>query len=202
MQLYLLLSNGFNKKNISVLHDRRTLTKVQEKTGIQFYQTLVIQSGLPYAQMWGFPGRPTMLVSSMLLTEFNAEEREYVYLHEIGHYHYQHSIKEAVVFVLMYILGAIILLFLSSTLVVSLLAVLIGAITGIWNIQIARLFEYQADQFALSHLENPHAMKSATEKFKKAYPGVPEHSLKRMLFYRGVPYSERIKMAEEKIKGR
>ena len=83
----------------------------------------------------------------------------------------------------------------------GLLFVGVGLMFGIFMIQIGKVNEIQADRYALKHMTNPQGMISATEIFKKNYHETAfyKNPVTKFLFYRGNPYANRMKMAEEEI---
>lgn len=151
----------------------------------------------------GIPGRPIMILSSALYKTFNNSEKEYVILHEAGHSKLNHSIKEAVVFIVLFIVMVFVQrdFFATNSLFTALL---LGVAAGISNIQIARLFEHEADNFAVRRMADPQGMIGATKKFIDAYKKItpPENSFVHLLFYRGAPYSKRIAKAQIEMERR
>lgn len=149
--------------------------------------------------MIGIPNAPYLILSKNLYENFNQGELEYVLLHEVGHYVLAHGIQEAIVFFMLFIVGCLILRKFSRKTV--LLIILMNFIFGISLIQFGRLHEYQADHYVVSKIQNPEGMILATRKFQNFYGVHFTYSGSNpfiRLFYRSVPYEDRIKIAEGK----
>ena len=74
-------------------------------------------------------------------------------------------------------------------------------------IQMSRIFEYEADNFAVKHITNPSGMITATQKFEKAYASRElvrhdEDTILGKFIYVGIPYNERVRNAEGERKKR
>lgn len=163
----------------------------------------IMNSEKPFAQMAGLPGNPFMIISKNLYTTFSKDELEYVILHETAHYKYNHTLKELGVFMFSYLTCALIVMLVKDSFAWIISIPLLTLAITISNIQIARLFEHQADEYAARTMHNPHGMISATKRFMSFYGTIPpETSRRRKLFYRGTPYSERIRIAEKEIEKR
>lgn len=170
---------------------------IREKTGVKINTFYMVNSDFLFGGMTGIPTKPIMTISRGMYESFSPQELHYILLHETGHYILNHLIKELI------IQGGIILvaflLFRSakySTLPLIILALVLAVVAAIAVIQIMRRFEWEADDYALRHLEQPGSMIEATKKLKAAWRGPDDNSLKQILFYRGVPYSQRIEHAQ------
>jgi Zn-dependent protease with chaperone function len=199
-QIVLLLSSAPRSRASRDLKDPSLLSRIGDVSGLQLTAISIIDSHLPYGLLVGLANHPTMVFSTALYDSFTREEREYVALHEAAHAKFGHNAKEAVVFMISYLLGCALLLLFSGTLSWIIAVPLLGIVIGATNIQFARLFELQAERFAVEHVSNPHAVITATEKFRAAYAASAprERSLRRRLFYRAVPYDTRIALAKER----
>ena len=170
---------------------------IQQKTGVTISYFYIVNSDSTFGGMTGIPTRPIMTISKRMYESFTRDELEYVILHEAGHYVKGHTVKEALVQLIVIVLGFSVFKMLkmpSAPILVG--AVVSGIACGIVMIQFARSFEWEADAYALQHLEDPQSMIRATQKLQAAWLGPSDESLTRKLFYRGIPYSERIKHAE------
>ena len=103
------------------------------------------------------------------------------------------------------ILGLVLLIYGITTVVTQNLSTvptfLLGLIFGIIMIRLGRLHEYEADSYSLSQMTNPEGMISATNKFQ-AYYSSHKNKLMETLFYRGNPFSNRLRMAKSEISRR
>lgn len=200
MTLQLNLTSIGNKHQIlTKVTDSSLITLIKEKTGLQLESFQIIASDQPHAAMIGIPGHPFMTVSSDLNDTFTDSEKEYVVLHETGHYLLNHTIKETLFGLFLFVIGCFVIrrhrkLYLIPT---------IGIMFGLLCIQYGMVSEKEADRFALSHITNPNGMITATEKFRTAhYPPLDDYSPLWPIFYRSNPYHVRIEMAEREIKSR
>ncbi len=200
MQINLFLSSlGKGKKPITFIKDSNISELLLEKARVKINKIKISESSLFFGAMVGIPGKPQLFISRKLYEDFNKDELEYVVLHEVGHYKLGHSIKELALGILFFVTGSFILIKFSSLL----LAVLLGLFFGILMIQIAKLKEIEADNFALKRVDKPQGMITATQKLFKAWEyKSSQNPIIRFLFYRGNPYNNRIKMAETEIKKR
>lgn len=131
----------------------------------------------------------------MLYETFDQQATEYILLHELGHYQRNHTVRELLWVVGLVVLGTIILKRSKINLPKGVLGLVLGVIMGISLIQIGRGHEYEADWYALSKLDHPQAMVTATENLQKYATRAPR--LIERLLYRRVPYEKRIEMAQE-----
>lgn len=139
-----------------------------------------------WVQIW-------LLFSSRLWSDFTKSEIEYVALHETGHFVLEHPLKEFLAAVGLVLIGW--LLIYKNPDWTSGFVAFWGFIFGLLLIQLGKKHEYEADRFAASKLEDTRSMISATAKFEAFYSRPP--SIFQWLFYRGVPYVERVKIARE-----
>ncbi len=197
LKLY-LSSLGQKQQILTEIKDSPLIELIESKTNLKLHSFRMVASPRLYAAMIGIPGRPYMVLSSRLNDEFSDSEKEYVVLHEIGHYLLHHSIKESAFFLILFIIGCLIVRSRSP-----LIIPVIGVVFGLLYIQFGMRSEYEADNFSVTHITDPRGMISATEKFKNAHdPPLDDYSPMWPLLYRSTPYHERVNMAEEEIKTR
>lgn len=197
LSLY-LTSIGQKQQVLTEIKESPLIDLIETKTGLKLQSFRIIASPRLYAVMIGVPGNPYMLLSSRLNQEFTDSEKEYVVLHETGHYLLHHTIKEGVFFVLLFIVGALIIHHRSKYLIP-----IVGVILGLLYIQFGTLSEYEADRFTVKQMTDPQGMITATEKFKNAhFPPLDDYSMRWKLFYRSVPYHDRIELAKKEIAAR
>src|SRR4030066_1530533 len=98
-----LTSIGQKQQILTEIKNSPQISLIKSKTGLQLESFRIIASPRLYAVMIGVPGKPYMLLSSRLNQEFTDSEKEYVVLHETGHYLLHHAIKEGIFFVLLFI---------------------------------------------------------------------------------------------------
>ncbi len=195
LQIKLLLTSLTpNKKSTTILGDKKLLNMVKTKTGYNLKTIYIINSNRPFGMMSGI-FKPHLILSQKLHQEFNEDETEYVLLHEMGHFLLHHNLKEVVVGIIILVAGATTISYYNIGLLAS---TFLSFAFGILMIQVARQYEYQADSYALKRTGNPKGMITATQKFQQAY-SPPRNKLLDILFYRGNPFANRIKMAKAEI---
>lgn len=175
---------------------------ILEKTGVRIDSLQIINSDHPYGAMVGIPGAPYLILSKYLYEKFSPKELEYVLLHETGHYAMNHAVKEGVVFFLLFAIGSVVVHKIKAKKRVVFGILILGLIFGIALIQLGRKNEYEADHYAANRISDPQGMILATQKFQNFYG--PKftyggNSFFIKLFYRSVPYSDRILIAKEEI---
>lgn len=204
MSLVLLVSSiRKGKRPVVVVKNPALIQLIYRKTRLYLKSIRISASEKPWGMMVGLPRYPYMILSSQLMKTFNADEIEYVVLHEAGHYVLAHSAKLAILFVSFIIFGSITV----TDIPIPFIWVPITLFIGLIMIQASRLCEYEADAFALYHLTNPKGMISATKKFEKAYHHFgpvrhDEDTLLGRLIYMGIPYNARIRSAEREMQKR
>lgn len=190
-----LTSLGQKQQVLTEVKDSPLTEVIENKTGLTLNSFRIIASPKLYAVMIGVPNSPYMMLSSRLNQDFTDSEKEYVALHETGHYLLHHSIKEALFFALLFILGCF-LIRKRPWYFIPILGILLGLI----YIQFGMRSEYEADHFAVTHITDPQGMITATEKFKyQNFPPKDDTGLKWKLLYRSVPYQERIEIAKQEM---
>lgn len=188
-------SFGQKQQILTEIKDSPLINLIKSKTGLQLTSFRIITSPRLYAVMIGLPGKPYMLLSSRVNQEFTNNEKEFVVLHEVGHYLLHHAIKEAIFFIMLFTLGVFVI-HKRPWFVVP----IVGVLFGLLYIQFGMRSELEADHFAASHMTDPNGMITATEKFKNAHnPPLDDYSLAWKLFYRSVPYHNRVAIANEEI---
>ncbi|MEP7167398.1 MAG: M48 family metalloprotease [Candidatus Woesebacteria bacterium] len=182
-----------------VEHNPAIVNFLEKEGKLKITSYTVVNSGKPFAAIGGFPGFPRLYLSQNLLDTFTPEEMHYVLLHEVGHVNRQHGLREILLMIavisMVWSLFAKIQLWSKPYKTQMVVACIAGIVLGIIMIQFERIHEYEADYFAIEHLENPQGMITAAQKLRAAW-GAPEHqTLIRELFYRGVPYDAKVAMA-------
>lgn len=191
-------SIGQKQQLLTEIKESPLITLIQSKTGLLLNSFKIITSPRPYGVMIGIPNKPYMMLSSQLNQDFTDSEKEYVVLHETGHYQLHHSIKELIFFITFFIIGCFIIRKLPLYFIP-----IIGIAFGLLNIQYAMRSEYEADRFAVSHITDPQGMITATEKFRNAhFPPLDDYSPLWPVLYRSTPYHVRIEMANKEIERR
>lgn len=175
---------------------------ITNKTGVQLSVFYISQSSEIFGMMSGIPGHPTMLLSEPLYKTFDYDELQFVLLHEMGHLVLQHTLKELALGAVLAILGILLLKRVKNFKQALILSAILGSIFGVIALQYGKLNEYAADQFAIDRMNNPTGAIDAAYKFKDAYNQPEKDSLKFILFYRRIPYYERIEIAKREIERR
>ena len=199
--ILLFISSLRNPRETSkVIVDKALFNLLKQKAGIKISSIKILNSKKFFGMMIGIPTKPILIMSRNVYERFNKDEIEYVILHEIGHYILGHSVKLAVLQIIFIIIGLSVLLSIPTQTIYLVLAPFFAVIFGIIYIQIARITEYEADNYALKKIKDPKGMITASKKFRAANTSVVvKHSLLGKLFSVGVPYSQRIKMAEWRL---
>lgn len=205
ISLYLFAISIKGKNDtIQKIQDKTLLDLVYKKTGLLLESIRISSAKRLYGMMIGLPGKPYMILSKGLYESFDHNEKEYVVLHEAGHYLLGHSKKLAVSYFTLLIISFLFTISVQSLFIWVCVAVLIG----ILQIQVSRMCEYEADAFTLEHITNPQGMINATQKFEKQFlfPGrfirLDEDTLIGRLIYISIPYNIRKRRAYEEIQRR
>ena len=193
----LIKSIGASNAAITRRENTELTDYIKTQTGVHIPSFYLIQSDSVFASMTGIPTNPIMTISKGMYDSFSPEELHYIVLHETGHYALWHTVQElllqcAVIIIAFFVFRS----FTHHALIMIAIAAASAMVSGIVMIQITRGWERQADMYALERLHDPRAMITATRKLAAAWGGPADDSLLRVLFYRGVPYSERIRNAE------
>lgn len=210
---FLYLSNRFQvntfakqlfreKGKVKELKDKQIFDNVFKKTGLKLRSIKLFESETPFGMMPGIPWRSDMILSTNLYKTFSKDELEYVVMHEVGHCKMWHTVKFAFIEILFAMLGLNFLYFLPKNDLLILASILAGVVYAIIFVQVARFFERQAEEFAVSKMDNPEGMISAVEKFKKGYPDTTFFYIKRFLFGWNIFPEEKIEVAEKEIEKR
>ncbi len=184
------------KQKLTTINDKRFISNVKNKTGLD-----VVIKIMDIDQMIGFmisspPFPAVMVFSRKLFDSFNRDEKEWVILHESSHYFMWHSLKFALSQFTLLIVG----IFIINNFVVNegiVLTLLIGLLLGLLYVQIAKIFEYEADNFAAKNMDDPKGMVTGNIKMRNDYNGFWQNKIFKNFFSIAVSYEDRIKMAEK-----
>ena len=199
IQIWYLLGNLIKtKKNKNFpFENKKLLLKMREKTKLPLSIKIIDEKN----KMIGFmvsspPFKPLMLFSEKLYKAFTDDEMQWVILHESGHYLMWHNLKFALSQILLFILVVYfsIKININNLLLISLLVV-----SAIVYIQIAKVFEYQADIYAAENMDDPHGMITGNIKMRDANKGFLSNKIMKYVLTIAVPYEERIKIANRQI---
>lgn len=171
------------------------------KTGLHIPSFTLFHEQIPYGMMAGLPFRPTLIISEKLYKTFNKDEMEWVILHEAAHCLYWHSIIASLIEIFFIFIGWIIIQTNHSSLFIS---CIIAILFSIFCIQILRnVIEYQADNYAISKVDNPKGVITAQDKLRKSYSKglfTSEKSILRALFHWNLYPQQRIEIALQRMK--
>ncbi len=142
------------------------------------------------------PFAPVMIFSKKLISLFNESELEWVILHEAGHYLMSHNLKLIILDLILSITNAILIFKFNLPI---LTALVYTACLALAQIQIAKIFEYQADRFAASKMTNPQGMITGNKKMRMENKTFSKSKFLRKLLVIAVPYEKRIEMAKKEI---
>ncbi len=154
-----------------------------------------------------------VILGDTLLNNFDDDEIETVFAHEIGHFVHKHLLKGIVLNSLLSLAGMYLVFIIYSRINASLglmpaqlealpylglLFLLYGFLTGPIGNYVSRRFEYQADSFAVSATGKPEIFQNSLKKLSQLNLADEEpHPLVEFLFYSHPSISHRI----EKIAG-
>jgi len=205
-QINLLVgSMGHDKALVTVVENAKLTDLIWQKTNVEIKTIKIAESDRPYGMMVGIPGRPQLLLSRGLYDNFAPDEVEYVVLHKAGHYALAHSVKELLLGLLLLVVGIWALKRTRKPARGIVGAITLGLIFGVAMIRLGAFNELQADNYAVTRMTNPEGMIAATEKFRGHYGKSltqNDNKLIQWMFYRGNPYDNRIKIAEEEMEKR
>jgi Zn-dependent protease with chaperone function len=194
-----LSSIGQKQQPLTKVTDSPLLAIIKSKTGLKLDSFQIAASDKLYGNMVGIPGHPYMMLSSKLNDIFTDSEKEYVVLHETGHYLLNHTIKETILGLFLFLIGCFIIHKHRKLYLVP----IIGITFGLLCIQYGMVSEKEADRFALAHITDPNGMITATDKFRSAhYPPLDDYSPLWPILFRSNPYHVRIEMAKREIVNR
>lgn len=174
-------SGRANSKDIK---DEKTLKLIKDKTGLKLSKIKLLDTNKTWAMMVGLPTMPYMVISKDAYENFTKDELEWVLLHEAGHYVFWHNVKMIFLHLVFIIAGFLILMELNTYFNPLILALPLGVLSAVIYTQIARRFEYEANDFALSKMDNPTGVENMYEKAKNRWrkKGIEEDGLFQRLF--------------------
>ncbi len=193
------------KLPVSIIQDNELQSLIKEETGVEIKEIKISETPKLFAVMIGIPTQPQLILSRGLYDSFSDSAKEYVVLHEIGHYVLFQGVIEWGIGILFIIIGILILRKIKPAKYFILVSIFLGLFLGIILIQVGKINEIKADKYAVSKISNPQGMIEATNNFRN-YQGTKysesTNVFLELLFYRGNPYENRIKMAKDEIHSR
>lgn len=191
LQINTFFSNALKgKRGVSYIDDKKSISLIKKKTGLTLKRITIFNTEKLFGLMPGTPVSPEMILSKGLYESFNEDELEWVLLHEAAHCIKWHTLKCAVVQLLICMFGCIVInRFNFSVWMIPLLGLLFSLIA----IQCMKYFEYEADKFSIERVDNPRGVITAQSKLSKT------NDLIRRFFYWNILSSTRIKMAKKRI---
>lgn len=188
-------------KRIRFISDVEISNIIYKKTGLTLSRITIFESNSMFGMMPAIPWKPEMILSSSLYSTLNRDELEWVILHEAAHCLLWHTVKSALVQLLMLSIGVFVIMrIFPNLLIIFPLSISLAVIT----IQIMRKFEREADTFAIAHVKNPQAVITAQQQFENKRPTkyawiYAESGIIRSLFFWNILPSERIRLASMRI---
>lgn len=150
------------------IKDEKILDLVKNKTGLKLSKIRLMDTDKVWGMMAGMPPKPYMVISKDAYENMARDELQWVILHEAGHWVLGHNIKMALLQAVFVLVGLFILQ--NNTYISPLiLAPMLGVLLAIIHTQIARLFEYQANGFALARMDNPKGLENILERAKERW---------------------------------
>lgn len=158
---------GFVKERAKTqdIKDKKILDFIKEKAGLKLDKIMLVETGTTWAMMAGLPSMPYMIVSKDAYENFSKDEMEWLFLHEAGHYILWHNLKIAGLQLLFIVTGVVLIANFNHIF----LALLLGFLLPILDTQIARKFEYEANDFALKRMNNPKGLENIYERAKQRW---------------------------------
>ncbi len=193
-------SLGREKSPITIVENLQIQQLIKDKTGVDVGSIKISESDRPFGMMIGIPGKPQLFLSRGLYDRFTPDEMEYVLLHETGHYVLRHTVSELFLGLGLLVAGVMMLRKVKKPIPALLVAGFLGLLFGIAMIRLGAFHELRADNYSVTRMTNPEGMINATNKFRGYYGKSltqTENKVIQWMFYRGNPYDNRIKMAEE-----
>lgn len=177
---------GFIKgrANSKDIKNQEILNLIRNKTGLKLSKIKLLDTTRVWAMMAGLPPMPYMVISKDAYENFTKDELQWVLLHEAGHYVLWHNVKMIVLHLIFIVVGFLALLNLNFYINPLIPAFLLGILAAIVYTQLARRFEYEANYYALSKMDNPKGVKNLYKKAKKRWSirGDNKDGLRRRLF--------------------
>lgn len=200
IQFYYLGKNLLNPTQRKALHnleDESLRKRVNDVTGLDLKIRIMDENLKAIGfMMTSPPFAPVMIFSKKLISLFNESELEWVILHEAGHYLMSHNLKLIILDLILSITNAILIFKFNLPI---LTALVYTACLALAQIQIAKIFEYQADRFAASKMTNPQGMITGNKKMRMENKTFSKSKFLRKLLVIAVPYEKRIEMAKKEI---
>ena len=147
------------------LKDQKILELVKSKTGLKLNKIKLLDTKTTWAMMAGLPAMPYMIISKDAYENFSKDEMEWLLLHEAGHYALWHNAKMILHQLLFIAIGVWTLSVFNELLV----ALLVAVSCAILHTQLVRRFEYEANYYALSKMDNSKGLKNMYEKAKQRW---------------------------------
>lgn len=200
IQIRYLLGNLVKpRKNTFIpFENKKLLAKMRKKTKLPLSIKILDEK----KKMIGFmisspPFKPVMLFSEKIYKSFSDDEMQWVILHESAHYLMLHNIRFIIVQLTLFATGVYLFYWLETNLIIT---VFIFITLSLVYIQLAKIFEYQADNYAAKNMNNPKGMITGNLKMLKTNKGLFKNKILRYLLTIAVPFEERIKIAQKQIK--
>lgn len=192
--------NLFKKVLKEKSRDPKVLQILSKKLHLSLPYFWIYDTKMFWGMMVGIPGKPQMVLSS-IYKDMNNNELEWLLLHEAGHYKLVHSIRDLLHQLIVICMGIFLIDLVHIPFSQYVLAIILGIFFGILSIQTAKLFEYEAEKFAISRMENPQGAIDAANRSKKTWKNA---DISKRLFNRWDPsmYDKRIALARKEIEKR
>ncbi len=147
------------------LKDEKILNFIKNKTGLNLQKIKLLDTRTTWGMMAGLPGAPYMIISKDAYENFSKDELQWLLLHEAGHYILWHNFKIIFLQLLFIVLGILILMQFNYLL----LGLCLAIVLVIPYTQLARKFEYEANDYALARMDNPEGLKNLYQKAKERW---------------------------------
>lgn len=166
------------------IKDQKILNLIKNKTGLKLTKVKLLDTNKTWGMMAGIPSMPYMVIAKDAYENFTEDEMQWLLLHEAGHYILWHNIKMMLLQLFFIILGLLILMNFNTYINLFILSLGLGIIFAIVHTQIARKFEYEANYFAISKMDNPKGLSNMLVKAQQRWrkKGLKEDTLWQRLF--------------------
>lgn len=191
------------KSSIQIINDRWIISVIKQKSGLDLQRIILLESEKLFGMMPSVPLWPELILSSGLYKTLNRDELEWVIIHEAGHCILWHTLKSVLVEAGVLAFGLVILTAFRTDGALA-ISVPLGVVFSLVSIRILWHFEYEADEYAISRVDNARGVITAQERLEKARnPSMNwfyvESSIFRKLLFWNILPSQRIAMARKRL---
>jgi hypothetical protein len=149
------------------LNDQKLLDFIKNKSGLSLKKIKLLDTQTTWGMMAGLPFMPYMIISQDAYKSFSKDEMQWLLLHEAGHYALWHNLQLMVMQLSFIAIGVLLLNQFNS----PFLALILGILFAALSTRLARNFEYEANYYAISKMDNPKGLKNMYKKAQERWRG-------------------------------